>query len=131
MCLTFDADSRVAIDWPKVADKDIEVWKVLGNNDYSPFLFYQYKPGQFFNIDSKLKYNITNTYGFFSKFAVNHGFHAFMNYEKAKEELHKFFSLTLSFKVVKMVIPKGSEYILGNNNEIVANKIYSGDLVKI
>ena len=51
------------------------------------------------------------------------GFHAYTNQELAKEEMTDMFKRVFGVEVVECIIPEGAEYRLGENKEIVSNKI--------
>ena len=112
-------------DEPKVAQSNIEVWKVLTPKGLSPFQGYQYHPGM--NKPSVLKIKPVPV----EQQEINGGYlHAFRNKEKAegytKLQLYKNaqYYIYEEYVVQRMLIPKGSEYYEGMDDDICAERLY-------
>lgn len=129
MCL------RKTHDEPKIAENDIEVWKVLTSNGLSPYQGYQYHPGmnrpgcaKTVPVPAKQQF-------------INGGYlHAYTSREPA--EKHALFSSSQSvvnylhllgkpgqgyfeeYVVQRMLIPKGSMYYEGYDDDICAECLY-------
>lgn len=115
MCL------RKKHDEPRIARDDIEVWKVLTPKGLSPFQGYQYHPGM--NKPAGVKaVSAKQQY-------IDGGYlHAFRDREKAHEYTRKegtFVRVDFEDYVVRrMLIPKGSVYYEGMDDDICAERLY-------
>ena len=103
----------------KTAEEDIPVYKVLRVDYIAPFCpWYRYRKG--------LNRPDSNPTEPELREAVESGYlHAFTNKDSAKKTVEKLkeknsFYFLLECKVVKMYVPKGSKYWLGNRNDIAA-----------
>lgn len=108
MCMTVRAD-RIRI---RTAEKDIEVYKVLGRGNVSTNYSCRWNPNETKKVK---KFGIeTNMEG---KKIVNAGLHSYNSQVAA--------SRRGGGKVVKMVIPKGTKYIAGffNNSQSIRNRV--------
>lgn len=112
-------------DKPKIAQNDIEVWKVLTPKGLSPFQGYQYHPGM--NKPSCPKTIPVPV----EQPQIDGGYlHAFRSKEKAEgytmvqlyqNALHYIYE---EYVVQRMLIPKGSVYYEGNDDDICAERLY-------
>lgn len=100
--------------WRKIATHDIEVWKVLKNDNRSIVQGFQYKPNTLFRLRKKL--NPEDSQGIYE------GFHAYTNKAEAETMVGG------DWKLVTFTIPKGAVYFLGICDEIVSTSIRSGNL---
>lgn len=112
-------------DEPKVAQSNIEVWKVLTPKGLSPFQGYQYHPGM--NKPSVLKIKQVPV----EQQEIDSGYlHAFRNKEKAegytKLQLYKNaqYYIYEEYVVQRMLIPAGTIYYVGANDDICAERLY-------
>lgn len=129
MCL------RKKHDEPRIARDDIEVWKVLTPKGLSPFQGYQYHPGM--NKPSGPKTVPVPA----EQREINGGYlHAFRDREKAEgytrlQSYQKVVNLYggqsaaaryifEEYVVRRMVIPKGSVYYEGMDDDICAERLY-------
>lgn len=121
-------------DKPKIAQNDIEVWKVLTPKGLSPFQGYQYHPGM--NKPAVLKTKPVPV----TQQEIDSGYlHAFRSKEKA-EGYTQFQShqhvlspsgrtaavqrMFEEYVVQRMLIPKGTIYYEGANDDICAERLY-------
>lgn len=132
MCLnTLDLEAKVNIS-------DLSVFKVMGSDNRSPFQKYQYEanvlmpyvefgmsvwtPGAFTMMNS----------GMLSKgWSIEQGYHAYREAGEAielAEAICMQAGIVLKLKVVKMTIPKGAKVFYGVRGDIVADRIFTGDL---
>jgi hypothetical protein len=129
MCL------RKTHDEPRIAQNDIEVWKILTPKGLSPFQGYQYHPGM--NKPAVLKIKPVPV----TQQEIDGGYlHAFRSKEKAEaytqvHECQKIVSLPgglttviqecfENYVVQRMLIPKGTIYYEGANDDICAERLY-------
>lgn len=121
-------------DEPRIAQNDIEVWKVLTPKGLSPFQGYQYHPGM--NKPACAKTIPVPV----EQQEINGGYlHAFRNREKAEgytkvQSYQKIVNLYgggpavqcifEEYVVQRMLIPKGSVYYEGNDDDICAERLY-------
>ena len=118
---------------PRIAQNDIEVWKVLTPKGLSPFQGYQYHPGM--NKPACAKTIPVPV----EQPQIGGGYlHAFRNKEKAEgyTKLQSFKRIatvsgtTVSWEsfeeyvVQRMLIPKGSVYYEGADDDICAERLY-------
>lgn len=118
---------------PKIAQNDIEVWKVLTDKGQSPYLDYQYRPGM--NRPACAK---TMPVPVEQEYITGGYLHAYTSREKAEERkrlrmyevVHKvggdcFLSAYFEEGVVqRMLIPKGSLYYEGDDDDICSERLY-------
>ena len=117
---------------PRIAKNDIEVWKVLTPKGLSPFQGYQYHPGM--NKPACAKTLPVPR----EQPQINGGYlHAFRSKEKAegytqlqsyqinlyggRASVQKIYE---EYVVQRMLIPKGSVYYEGNDDDICAERLY-------
>ena len=121
-------------DEPRIAQNDIEVWKVLTPKGLSPFQGYQYHPGM--NKPAVLKVKPVPV----TQQEINGGYlHAFRNREKAEgytqlQSYQKVVNLYggrasvqkiyEEYVVQRMLIPRGTIYYEGANDDICAERLY-------
>lgn len=112
-------------DEPRIAQNDIEVWKVLTPKGLSPFQGYQYHPGM--NKPSVLKIKPVPV----EQQEIDSGYlHAFRSKEKAdgytKLQLYKNaqYYIYEEYVVQRMLIPAGTIYYEGVNDDICAERLY-------
>lgn len=104
---------------PLIAEKDILVWKLINKNNVSLHQRFFYSPNKLF---PKVGLNI------FSSCVhkrIFRGYHAFRSRDAAR--IDRSYQCG-DLKVVKFYIPKGAKYYIGDDNDIVADRIRSGDL---
>ena len=101
---------------PHIAKKDILVWKVIFKDNTSLHRNFKYSPNKSF---PKVKFTMSR----YESNLIYAGYHSFKSREIAR------FNKTYSnLKVVKFYIPKGAKYFIGDDCDIVSNRIRSGDL---
>jgi hypothetical protein len=102
---------------PTIAKKDIKVYKVLWKHSHgSSYRGFKYEKGNEYYQTGK---PFTKTYSRFSKkLIISRGLHAWITKEDAIRRHNR--SLHV---IVEMVIPKGSMYYLGDNDDIVSNRL--------
>jgi hypothetical protein len=115
-------------DEPRIAQSNIEVWKVLTPKGLSPFQGYQYHQGM--NKPSVLKIKPVPA----EQQEIDSGYlHAFRNKEKAEgyTKLQANVSgvsvsgeIFEEYVVQRMLIPKGTIYYEGANDDICAERLY-------
>lgn len=115
---------------PRIAQNDIEVWKVLTPKGLSPYQGYQYHPGM--NKPACAKTIPVPV----EQPQIDGGYlHAFRDKEKAERytqaqsfNTHNGFSVSWrcfeEYVVQRMLIPKGSIYYEGNDDDICAERLY-------
>ena len=110
---------------PRIAKNDIEVWKVLTPKGLSPFQGYQYHPGM--NKPSCPKAIPVPV----EQPQIDGGYlHAFRNREKAEgyTKLQSYKNIQYyiyeEYVVQRMLIPKGSVYYEGMDDDICAECLY-------
>lgn len=101
--------------------QDLEVYKVLLNNNKPPFARNHGKPD--FVYESHKTYRLGKKLRLVSG-EVDAGFHAFMDLRYAREEK----TYHSKSKIVRMLIPRGASCRLGTNSHIVTTKILSCSL---
>lgn len=115
MCLQISVAHHYPLNKPLIASKDILVWKIISDENCSKYQGFQYKPNTVYKLSSQLK--LANGR------EIAEGYHAYTSRQEARNH---FFDV--HHKVVKFVIPKGTEYFVGIRSDIVSNKIKSLDL---
>jgi len=118
-------------DEPRIAQNDIEVWKVLTPKGLSPFQGYQYHPGM--NKPSCPKVKPVPA----EQLTIDGGYlHAFRKREKAEDYIKPMSFRTVNgvaaitwesfeeYVVQRMLIPKGSVYYEGDDDDICAERLY-------
>lgn len=112
-------------DEPRIAQNDIEVWKVLTPKGLSPFQGYQYHPGM--NKPAVLKVKPVPV----TQQEISGGYlHAFRSKEKAEgyTKLQSYknvqYYIYEEHAVQRMIIPKGTIYYEGANDDICAERLY-------
>ena len=103
---------------PLIAEKDIKVYKVIDVNDRSPYFNFKYHKK--YHYSCNFSKNIVNYGRWYIK--INKGLHSFIKHSEAKIRKAGFLNEDY-FKIVTMYIPKGSEYYLGDNGDIVSNNL--------
>lgn len=125
MCLTVDLKKHIHIfnkALPKIALKDIIVYKVVGSRygyHYSPF---QVTPISFTKNKAVLKSRL-QLRCYEDSIEVHKGIHAYTKYDIASEETCWHTELFDHVTVYKAVIPRGTKYYLGVDGDIVAKKL--------
>ena len=104
---------------PKIAQNDIEVWKVLTPIGLSPFQNHQYHPGMNKPACAKtVPVPVEQKY-------INGGYlHAYISREKAEDHTVLLREIFEDYMVQRMLIPKGSIYYEGTNDDICAERLY-------
>ena len=112
-------------DEPKIAQTDIEVWKVLTDEGLSPYLNYPYHPG----INKPLEQKEINL----EQMMIEDGYlYAYRKKERAELNaamLNWLLGSSANFEPIEhvvhsMLIPKGTAYYEGNDNDICAECLY-------
>lgn len=108
---------------PKIAHHDIEVWKILTDKGLSPYLDYQYHPGM-----NKPACAKTMPVPVEQQHIRGGYLHAYVSHKRAEEYTvllqkipPKIFE---DYVVQRMLIPKGSIYYEGANDDICAECLY-------
>lgn len=117
MCL-YAKGSRIKYE---IAEEDIVVYKRLLLDNRSPYMKFQYKSNSTITLKKRLVA--------YARFEISEGLHAYVSRKTAKRECYK--GKTYSYcdeKVVKMIIPAGTRYALGTNDEIVSECLVTGRL---
>lgn len=126
-----------ASETPLIAKEDMKVYKILyfkkGVNQHkprvyqSPYQEYIYKPGtHYFQIGKKFDFNIDITCDRFYELKINDGFHSFIYLYKAIKLSHRIILSKwhpMDVGIFEFIIPKGSEYFLGDDNDIVSDNL--------
>ena len=117
MCL------RITHDRPMVAREDMEVWKVLDSGSVPPYCHYRYRRG--LNVPDVPARGIG-----YRGVEIGPGWlHAFQHRAWAVEEagalnLTGWLGKDRVFTAVRMLIPRGSEYYIGNHHDICSSALY-------
>jgi hypothetical protein len=140
MCLTVNESfkssyaARKYSKKPLVAEQDILVYKILRKiTNKTPHQLYTFKQGyvHYRFGPQKFKFNFGKKHVYYPKpnpglraemkyiIEVRDGLHAYQN--KAEATIRLWRSRTV---IHKMIIPKGSEYFIGDNGDIVATKLW-------
>lgn len=107
---------------PKKARKDIVVYKVLRKTAlcdylYSPVRDFRYDLNKLYKVDSlDIHYDCPGS----TFIKVERGLHAYSTLKRAKD---KFDTAYPYYRVYQAIIPKGSLYIEGEDEEIVSNQL--------
>ena len=123
MCLTSEnynskKERNIAMK-PLVAKKDFKVYKIL-KNKLTPWRGFHYEPGIHYYQDKKLKpIKIKSVFGYY--FKIDEGLHCFKDKESAIEYISNYLNIT--YRIVEMIIPKGSQYFIGKIGDIVTNNL--------
>lgn len=112
---------------PRTAKRDIVVYKVVETNFdkstyFSPYYDFKYKLNKR-NKRIKLQpecYRWSNT---LYHHAVEQGYHADTKLEEAKNRKSAIDKYGIPFIVCKAIIPKGEQYFVNKDNEIVASNL--------
>lgn len=110
-------------DEPKIAQDDIEVWKVLTDKGLSPYLDYPYHPG----MNKPLEHSVIPITQEEINEEINGGYlHAYRNKEKAEFHATMFNRIfgVIGYVVQRMLIPKGTAYYEGNDEDICSEHLY-------
>ena len=110
---------------PRIAKKDIIVYKriYLQNNKkegYSPYKNFVYNKGYQYH-ENKFTINVESYYGDWN-IVINEGLHADISRSTSLYNIRHAFD-NRKTSIIQMIIPKGSEYFLGKNNDIVTNNL--------
>ena len=122
MCLTINKtfktrkEAREFTKNPKIAEKDIRVYKVLTQDNYSPHFPMKYEKG-FHYKEEKFSFEICRWYDIWGV-SINKGLHSAKNIRKAN------FRVNCGYgdKIVIMYIPKGAKYF-ESNGEYVSTEL--------
>lgn len=98
-----------------IAEKDINVWKIIRADNSSEFRGFKYTANKTY---PHKELRVRNS-------EVEAGYHAYTTRDNARSRKNGYRAL----KLVKFTIPKGTKYFFGDNNDIVAECIRSGDLI--
>lgn len=118
---------------PKKALKDIEVFKLLkravrdGKKVWiTPFQKFQYETGYVYYNRGKDPFTLKHPWYDGAEWNVEQGLHAYRTLEKAIQT-KKYES---NRQIFRAVIPKGSLYFMGTNDDIVSNQLQILELAK-
>ena len=114
MCLTIDSKLHSDLK-PLVARKNISVYKVLLLNGTKWITPYAETEVHFVFKKAKLKSRVLRKYGIY----VTEGIHACTNSKEARAMARRFSNSV----VFDAVVPKGTKFYFGNENDIVAEKL--------
>ena len=104
---------------PRIAQDNIEVWKVLTDKGLSPYQDYQYRQGMNKPADQKMIP--------VEQMLINGGYlHAYRNKERAEFNAARLNKIIVSIEHVvhRMLIPKGTAYYEGDDGDICAECLY-------
>ena len=108
---------------PRIAQNDIEVWKVLTSEGLSPYQDYPYHPG----INKPLKLKEIPL----EQMQIEDGYlHAYRSKETAEKYVAMFNAIffdrlaPIEHVAQRMLIPKGTAYYEGNDGDICAECLY-------
>ena len=105
---------------PKIAQDNIEVWKVLTDDGLSPYLDYPYHPG----MNKPTEQSVVPVPVEQSQITVGY-LHAYRKKEKAELNAFKYTRIIgVEHVVHKMLIPKGTAYYEGNNGDVCSECLY-------
>lgn len=113
MCLYLESRKQSAI----IATEEFKVYKVLQKDNRSEFQNYLYEPNQLSH-----RVNLVISNNMFDGPHIRKGYHSYVSFKVAYTFCPK------DHKIVEFTIPKGAKYYLGNYEDIVSNRIMSGDL---
>ena len=102
----------------KIADKDIKVYKRLTLRNRSPYQYFLYKENRTYQSSKPMKASRDSWLD--DCWSIHEGLHAHLHFRPAQFLAA---SERVSQKVVEMIIPKGTRYVLGCNYDIVADKM--------
>lgn len=107
---------------PKIAQDDIEVWKILTYEGLSPYQDYQYQIG----MNKPAEHSVIPVPVPVDQSQINGGYlHAYRNKEKAELNAFKYTRIIgVEHVVHKMLIPKGTAYYEGDDGDICAKCLY-------
>lgn len=111
------------------AKHDMVCWKVVlkkRSRYYAPYQKFCYPKKQCEHVELK-----PNTIGIPGYFRIEEGYHSFTNIEDVRDELawHNCRSDTKVFVIMECIIPKGSDYVLGDFEN--SNDAYVSSSIKI
>ena len=106
---------------PRIAQDDIEVWKVLTYEGLSPYQNYPYHPG----MNKPTLQSVVPVPVEQSQITVGY-LHAYRNKEKAELYATKFNYIfdVIDYAVQRMLIPKGTAYYEGDDDDICSKCLY-------
>ena len=113
-------------DEPKIAQDDIEVWKVLTDKGLSPYLDYQYHHG----MNKPAEQSVIPVPVPVEQSQINGGYlHAYRNKERAEfnaVRCNYIFGCIVNpeYIIHRMIIPKGTAYYEGDDGDICAECLY-------
>lgn len=131
MCLTINKifktkkQAKEYSSKPLIAKKDIIVYKVLRKNNTSRYKRFKFKKGYQYTND-KFGFSYYDYYKYYDsykpiiklwKLSIEEGLHSCIDKNSTNQHNHG------DSKIIKMIIPKGSEYFLGKRGDIVSNKL--------
>ena len=107
-------------DEPKIAQDNIEVWKVLTDDGLSPYLDYPYHPG----MNKPTEQSVVPVPVEQSQITVGY-LHAYRKKEKAELHASTYTRIIGAEHVVhRMLIPKGTAYYEGIDGDICSECLY-------
>lgn len=119
MCLYIDRDIHGGKrPRAKIAKQDIPVYKVIGEDDKSLYQKFKYTRRKTYELEKSLRVE-----PFCDDYVIEEGFHAYVIAAIKKSVI-----ISRPSKIVRFTIPKGAKYFIGYGEEIVSDKIRSGEL---
>jgi len=108
---------------PKVATKDIKVYKILKEINSNYLTPYMRERINFINGKADLPPVKIKAYWDWltSRFFVDEGYHSFTTVKEAKFSLN--FNFRSNVAIFNAIIPKGTKYFIGKYNDIVSEKL--------
>ena len=108
---------------PKVATKDIKVYKILKEIHSNYLTPYMRERINFINGKADLPTVKIKAYKnwLLGEFFVEEGYHSFITLKEAKFNLN--FNFRSNVAIFNAIIPKGTKYFIGTYNDIVSEKL--------
>lgn len=135
MCLTINNSMHPNFKAHTVKS-DMTVYKLLLHNDTSKYQGFKYVPHREYGEISFRLIPWGHAVMGYGGYMIEQGWHGFDGLEwatLAKKNHDEYYHTSgfMSAKIVEFIIPKGSLYFIGQNGDIVANRIKSGNLREI
>lgn len=108
---------------PKVAEKDIKVYKILKEINSNYLIPYRRERINFVNSKADLQPVKIIAYWdwIINRFVVDEGYHSFTTVKEVKFNLN--FNFRGNTAIFNAIIPKGTKYFIGKYNDIVSEKL--------
>lgn len=111
---------------PKLALKDIVVYKVLNKELKSPIMYWYKYILDTIHVSGMSHTFVFNCYDGRPLFSVEKGLHSFRNKSAAHtlcKNLNEYRGRRYRFYIYKAIIPMGSYYYVGDDNDIVSDRL--------